>query len=77
EKQRLLNVFMVQTTCLSTMVTWGTAGGMALIHFTDWRLILDFVPYVKEKFKKDEEIKMTRPAVGFLSAQVGCPVSAG
>ncbi|XP_076582267.1 cytochrome b-c1 complex subunit 10-like [Chaetodon auriga] len=36
------------------MATWGTVGGVALIHFTDWRLFLDYVPYIKGKFKKDE-----------------------
>ncbi|XP_041863085.1 cytochrome b-c1 complex subunit 10-like [Melanotaenia boesemani] len=36
------------------MVAWGTVGGVALIHFTDWRLILDYVPYINGKFKKDE-----------------------
>lgn len=36
------------------MVAWGTVGGVALVHFTDWRLILDYVPYIKGKFVKDE-----------------------
>lgn len=36
------------------MAVWGTAGGVALVHFTDWRLILDYVPYINGKFKKDE-----------------------
>lgn len=35
------------------MVAWGTAGGVALIHFTDWQLVLDYVPYVNGKFRKD------------------------
>uniref|UniRef100_A0A672YL79 Ubiquinol-cytochrome c reductase, complex III subunit XI n=1 Tax=Sphaeramia orbicularis TaxID=375764 RepID=A0A672YL79_9TELE len=35
-------------------VAWGTVGGVALIHFTDWRLFLDYVPYIKGKFKNDE-----------------------
>uniref|UniRef100_A0A8C6TY70 Cytochrome b-c1 complex subunit 10 n=1 Tax=Neogobius melanostomus TaxID=47308 RepID=A0A8C6TY70_9GOBI len=37
-----------------TLAVWGTAGGVALVHFTDWRIILDYVPYVRGKFKKDE-----------------------
>ncbi|XP_055013148.1 cytochrome b-c1 complex subunit 10-like [Boleophthalmus pectinirostris] len=36
------------------MAVWGTAGNVALIHFTDWRFILDYVPYISGKFKKDE-----------------------
>ncbi|XP_015251530.1 cytochrome b-c1 complex subunit 10-like [Cyprinodon tularosa] len=58
--QKILNKFVgakyvsILRTWLPTMVTWGTVGGVALIHFTDWRLILDYVPYVNGKFKKDE-----------------------
>lgn len=36
------------------MIAWGTVGGVALVHFTDWRLFLDYVPYIKGKFVKDE-----------------------
>ncbi|XP_012990435.1 cytochrome b-c1 complex subunit 10-like isoform X1 [Esox lucius] len=36
-----------------TMVGWGTVGGIAIVHFTDWRLILEWVPYINGKFKKD------------------------
>ncbi|XP_035508895.1 cytochrome b-c1 complex subunit 10-like [Morone saxatilis] len=36
------------------MVAWGTVGGVALVHFTDWRLFLDYVPYIRGKFTKDE-----------------------
>ncbi|XP_039999003.1 cytochrome b-c1 complex subunit 10 [Xiphias gladius] len=39
---------------IPTLAVWGTAGGVALVHFTDWRLILDYVPYINGKFKKDE-----------------------
>lgn len=37
-----------------TLAVWGTVGGVAVVHFTDWRLVLDFVPYISGKFKKDE-----------------------
>uniref|UniRef100_A0A673GDY6 Uncharacterized protein n=1 Tax=Sinocyclocheilus rhinocerous TaxID=307959 RepID=A0A673GDY6_9TELE len=33
---------------------WGGVGGVALVHFSDWRLILDYVPYINGKFKKDD-----------------------
>lgn len=36
-----------------TLAVWGSVGGIAVIHFTDWRLILDYVPYINGKFKKD------------------------
>ncbi|XP_036410435.1 cytochrome b-c1 complex subunit 10-like [Megalops cyprinoides] len=44
----------IAKTWVPTMAIWGTVGGVALVHFTDWRLILDYVPYVKGKFSKDE-----------------------
>ncbi|KAF3699239.1 Cytochrome b-c1 complex subunit 10 [Channa argus] len=44
----------IAKTWIPTMAVWGTAGGVALVHFTDWRLILDYVPYINGKFKKDE-----------------------
>ncbi|XP_041849562.1 cytochrome b-c1 complex subunit 10 [Melanotaenia boesemani] len=37
-----------------TMAIWGTTGGVALVYMTDWRLILDYVPYINGKFKKDD-----------------------
>ncbi|CAL8308775.1 unnamed protein product [Lota lota] len=36
------------------LVGWGTVGGVGLVHFTDWRLILDYVPYINGKFVKEE-----------------------
>nr|ACO10159.1 Ubiquinol-cytochrome c reductase complex 6.4 kDa protein [Osmerus mordax] len=44
----------VLRTWVPNMVCWGTVGGVALVHFTDWRLILDWVPYVNGKFKNDK-----------------------
>ncbi|KAJ0044115.1 hypothetical protein NL108_005558 [Boleophthalmus pectinirostris] len=41
-------------TWVPNMAAWGTVGGVALVHFTDWRLILDYVPYINGKFKGDE-----------------------
>uniref|UniRef100_UPI0037E7718C cytochrome b-c1 complex subunit 10-like n=1 Tax=Semicossyphus pulcher TaxID=241346 RepID=UPI0037E7718C len=58
--QKILNKFIgskyiaIVRTWVPNMVAWGTVGGVALVHFTDWRLFLDFVPYVKGKFKDDE-----------------------
>ncbi|XP_010742531.2 cytochrome b-c1 complex subunit 10 [Larimichthys crocea] len=40
---------------IPTMAVWGTAGGVALVHFTDWRLFLDYVPYINGKFKNDDQ----------------------
>ncbi|KAF3858404.1 hypothetical protein F7725_011605 [Dissostichus mawsoni] len=28
------------------MAVWGSVGGVALVHFTDWRMILDYVGVV-------------------------------
>ncbi|XP_040096061.1 cytochrome b-c1 complex subunit 10-like [Oryx dammah] len=32
----------------------GAMGTVGLVWATDWRLILDWVPYVNGKFKKDD-----------------------
>ncbi|XP_061549306.1 cytochrome b-c1 complex subunit 10 [Phycodurus eques] len=39
---------------IPTLAVWGTVSGIAVVHFTDWRLVLDYVPYINGKFKKDE-----------------------
>ncbi|XP_060933863.1 cytochrome b-c1 complex subunit 10-like [Limanda limanda] len=58
--QKILNKFIgakymtILRTWVPNMVAWGAVGGVALIHFTDWRLFLDYVPYVKGKFSDDE-----------------------
>ncbi|OWK12379.1 UQCR11 [Cervus elaphus hippelaphus] len=36
--------------------TRGTMGAMGLVWATDWRLILDWVPYVNSKFKRDPSL---------------------
>uniref|UniRef100_A0A3Q0S314 Ubiquinol-cytochrome c reductase, complex III subunit XI n=1 Tax=Amphilophus citrinellus TaxID=61819 RepID=A0A3Q0S314_AMPCI len=58
--QKILNKIIgakyiaIARTWVPNMVAWGTVGGVALIHFTDWRLVLDYVPYIRGKFKSDE-----------------------
>ncbi|XP_019368832.1 PREDICTED: cytochrome b-c1 complex subunit 10 [Gavialis gangeticus] len=37
-----------------TVATWGGVFSVGLIWFTDWRLFLDYVPYINGKFKKAE-----------------------
>ncbi|XP_057397949.1 cytochrome b-c1 complex subunit 10-like [Balaenoptera acutorostrata] len=39
---------------ISTMGTWGAVGTVGLLWSTDWWLILDWVTYIKGKFKKDD-----------------------
>ncbi|KAK9967523.1 hypothetical protein ABG768_001919 [Culter alburnus] len=45
----------IARTWVPTLVGWGTVGGLAVVYFTDWRLILDYVPYIRGKFKKDDD----------------------
>ncbi|XP_072524944.1 cytochrome b-c1 complex subunit 10 [Salminus brasiliensis] len=37
-----------------TAVGWGGVGAVGLVYFTDWRLVLDYVPYINGKFKKGD-----------------------
>nr|XP_060641034.1 cytochrome b-c1 complex subunit 10 [Anolis sagrei ordinatus] len=41
-------------TWIPTAVTWGSVGTVGLVWATDWRLILDYVPWINGKFKKDD-----------------------
>ncbi|XP_078468711.1 cytochrome b-c1 complex subunit 10 [Lampetra fluviatilis] len=34
--------------------TWGGVCGVTLVYLTDWRLILDYVPYVNGKFSEKD-----------------------
>ncbi|XP_060038054.1 cytochrome b-c1 complex subunit 10 [Erinaceus europaeus] len=36
-----------------TAGVWAAAGAVGLVWATDWRLVLDWVPYINGKFKKD------------------------
>lgn len=36
---------------IPTVGMWGTVGTIGLVWATDWRLILDWVPYINGKFK--------------------------
>ncbi|KFW09649.1 Cytochrome b-c1 complex subunit 10, partial [Eurypyga helias] len=37
-----------------TLVTWGGVAGTGLIWLTDWKLVLQYVPYVGGKFKTED-----------------------
>ncbi|XP_031174168.1 cytochrome b-c1 complex subunit 10-like [Sander lucioperca] len=58
--QKILNKFVgtkyitILRTWVPNMAAWGTVVGVAVVHFTDWRLVLDYVPYIKGKFSEDE-----------------------
>lgn len=39
---------------IPTVSMWGAVGTVGLVWATDWRLILDWVPYINGKFKKDD-----------------------
>lgn len=39
---------------IPTAYTWGAVGTLGLAWAADWRLILDWVPYVNGRFKKDD-----------------------
>ncbi|KAK7803610.1 hypothetical protein U0070_014294 [Myodes glareolus] len=39
---------------IPTASMWGAVGAVGLVWATDWRLILDWVPYINGKFKKND-----------------------
>ncbi|XP_038652311.1 cytochrome b-c1 complex subunit 10-like [Scyliorhinus canicula] len=38
---------------IQTMATWGGVGCVVLVYATDWRVIVDRIPYVRGKFKTE------------------------
>ncbi|XP_067861406.1 cytochrome b-c1 complex subunit 10-like [Heptranchias perlo] len=38
---------------IPTVTTWGAFGGVVLVYATDWRVIVDRIPYVRGKFKTE------------------------
>ncbi|KAM9369269.1 cytochrome b-c1 complex subunit 10 [Phaethornis superciliosus] len=37
-----------------TLITWGTVAGTGVIWATDWKLVLQYVPYIGGKYKTEE-----------------------
>jgi len=36
------------------LARWGVAGGVVFVYMTDWKLILDKIPFVKGRFRSDQ-----------------------
>ncbi|XP_019329098.1 PREDICTED: cytochrome b-c1 complex subunit 10 [Aptenodytes forsteri] len=53
-----LTLFTCTCVCLffrtPTLVTWGGVAGTGLIWFTDWKLVLQYVPYIGGKYKTED-----------------------
>ncbi|XP_071583974.1 cytochrome b-c1 complex subunit 10 [Heliangelus exortis] len=37
-----------------TLITWGAVAGTGVIWATDWKLVLQYVPYIGGKYKTEE-----------------------
>ncbi|XP_031839205.1 ubiquinol-cytochrome c reductase 6.4 kDa subunit [Nomia melanderi] len=44
--------FEIATKWIPSAATYGTAAGLALVYFTDWRVIAEYIPYYGGKFNK-------------------------
>ena len=40
---------------IGSLATFGTAGGLTVLYLTDWKLVLQYMPFYNGKFKKDDE----------------------
>ncbi|XP_076636397.1 ubiquinol-cytochrome c reductase 6.4 kDa subunit [Colletes latitarsis] len=41
----------IATRWLPSAVVYGGSAGMALVYFTDWRVIAEYIPFYNGKFK--------------------------
>ncbi|XP_053975222.1 cytochrome b-c1 complex subunit 10-like [Hylaeus volcanicus] len=42
----------VATRWLPSVSIYGASAGVALVYFTDWRVVADFIPFYRGKFKE-------------------------
>jgi len=45
----------IMTQWLGPAATYGATAGIAVVYATDWKLILQFVPFYNGKFAEDPE----------------------
>ncbi|KAF3421292.1 hypothetical protein E2986_13438 [Frieseomelitta varia] len=43
--------FEIATRWIPSIATYGTAAGLALIYFTDWKAVCIYIPFYGDKFK--------------------------
>ncbi|XP_026720988.1 cytochrome b-c1 complex subunit 10 [Athene cunicularia] len=53
-RQQLSCVTVEQQNWTPTLVTWGGVAGTGVIWITDWKLVLQYVPYIGGKFKTED-----------------------
>ncbi|XP_004343527.1 hypothetical protein CAOG_07653 [Capsaspora owczarzaki ATCC 30864] len=37
-----------------SLATWGAAGGAALLFLTEWKLVLQYAPFIGDRYKTQE-----------------------
>ncbi|XP_076178416.1 ubiquinol-cytochrome c reductase 6.4 kDa subunit [Ptiloglossa arizonensis] len=44
--------FEIATKWLPSAMVYGGTAGLALVYFTDWRVVVDNIPFYRGKFKE-------------------------
>jgi Ubiquinol-cytochrome C reductase complex, 6.4kD protein len=55
--EKILKISIFLHCRITSLGTFGAAGGLTVLYMTDWKAVLKFVPFYGSKFPVEEEEK--------------------